>query len=51
MESHPYHIHTGTTLFQLPEMWTPLYTVELLYSNPLKCGHLCIQWNSSILTP
>ena len=34
-----------------PEMRTPLYTVELLYSNPLKWGHLCIQWNSSIPTP
>ena len=32
-------------------MRTPLYTVELLYSNPLKWGHLCIQWNSSIPTP
>ena len=33
-----------------PEMRTPLYTVEPLYSNPLKRGHLCIQWNSSIPT-
>ena len=32
-------------------MRTPLYTVELLYSNTLKWGHLCIQWNSSIPTP
>ena len=32
-------------------MRTPLYTVELLYSNSLKWGHLCIQWNSSIPTP
>ena len=38
-------------LFQPPEMRTPLYTVELLYSNPLKWGHFCIQWNSSIPTP
>ena len=38
-------------LFQLPEMRTPLYTVEFLYFNPLKWGHLCIQWNSSISTP
>ena len=28
--------HSGTPLFQPPEMRTPLYTVELLYSNPLK---------------
>ena len=40
-----------TPLFQHPEMRTPLYTVELLYSNTLKWGHLCIQWNSSIPTP
>ena len=32
-------------------MRTPLYTVEPLYSNTLKWGHLCIQWNSSIPTP
>ena len=32
-------------------MRTPLYTVEFLYYNPLKWGHLCIQWNSSIPTP
>ena len=32
-------------------MRTPLYTVELLYSNTLKWGHLCIQWNSSTPTP
>ena len=29
-------IYSGTTLFQHPEMRTPLYTVELLYSNTLK---------------
>ena len=40
-----------THLFQPPEMRTPLYTVELIYSNPLKWGHLCTQWNSSIPTP
>ena len=39
------------TILQHPEMRTPLYTVELLYSNTLKWGHLCIQWNSSIPTP
>ncbi len=32
-------------------MRTPLYTVEPLYSNPLKWGHLCVQWNPSIPTP
>ena len=42
---------SATPLFQHPEMGTPLYTVELLYSNTLKWGHLCIQWNSSIPTP
>ena len=47
----PWHedtsVYSGTPLFQHPEMRTPLYTVELLYSNPLKWGHLCIQWNTS----
>ena len=43
-------VYSGTP-FQHPEMRTPLYTVELLYSNTLKWGHLCIQWNSSIPTP
>ena len=32
-------------------MRAPLYTVEHLYSNSLKWGHLCIQWNTSIPTP
>ena len=36
---------------QPPEMRTSLYRVEPLYSNTLKRGHLCIQWNSSIPTP
>ena len=44
-------VYSGTPLFQHPEMRTPLYTVEPLYSNPLKWGHLCIQWNLSIPTP
>ena len=44
-------VYSGTPLFQPPEMRIPLYTVELLYSNTLKWGHLCIQWNSSIPTP
>ena len=67
-------VHSGTPLFQHPEMRTPLYTVELplfqhpemrtllytvelLYSYPLKWGHLCIPpemripRNSSIPTP
>ena len=46
---HP--LYSGTPLFQHPEMRTLLYTVEPLYSNTLKWGHLCIQWNSSIPTP
>ena len=29
-------VYSGTPLFQPPEMRTPLYTVEPLYSNPLK---------------
>ena len=44
-------VYSGTPLFQPHEMRTPLYTVELLYSNPMKWGHFCIQWNSSIPTP
>ncbi len=51
-------LYTEVSLFQ--EGWNggvplytevPLYTVEPLYSNPLKRGHLCIQWNPSIPTP
>ena len=38
-------VYSGTPLFQPPEMRTPLYTVEPLYSNPLKWESLCIQWN------
>ena len=38
-------VYSGTPLFQPPETRTPLYTVELLYSNPLKWRHLSIQWN------
>ena len=44
-------IHSGTPLFQHHEMRTPLYTVELLYSNTLKWGNLYTQWNSTISTP
>ena len=40
-------VYSGTPLFQHSEMRTPLYTVESLYSNTLKWGHLCIQWNST----
>ena len=29
-------IYSGPPLFQPPEMRTPLYTVDPLYSNPLK---------------
>ena len=44
VESTPW-IDSGS---QLHKMRTPLYTVEPLYSSPLKLGHLCIQ---SIPTP
>ena len=46
-------VYSGTHLFQLPEMRTPLYIVEPLYSNTLKWGHLCIKeahwWRDSIV--
>ena len=44
-------IYSGTPLFQHPEMRTPLYTVEPLYSHLLRWGHFYIQWNPSIPTP
>ena len=47
-EMWTHSVYIETSLFQYPEMMTSLYTVESLYSNPLKLGHLCIQWNTSL---